>query len=964
VQNNSFVIIHQNIAGVLNKLNELELVLLELAKEKIDVDTICLTETFLKRGDESNVILDNYELRSHYSREKKRGGSCILCKRHLESTQLDVNQTFGIEKSFEVCAVSVKDYKTIIVCVYRTPDSDLNLFLNNLEALLISLEHKDQKIIICGDFNVDFLKPSFRKTQLCNILSSYGFKYHITQPTRQNSCIDNIVSNVENVVGRTHQLHLSDHNTAQSVEVKYPEKELTNYPSSIVRLKYAFWPEYKNKFVECINSLTFSDVYESSDVQVAFNRFHNIITLFFGLCFPLIRSKVTFRLKNPAWITKGIRKSCQRKRYLRQQYYLNKSAQNKRSVSEYSKILRRCISSLQKHCNKRYILNSENKAKATWNVINKRIGSTINNNDIVEIIDKNGDCKQDGKVIADTFNDFFVGDPNVKTGNERVSGTSFNSTNIKGVAKTIFLRPATVNEVQRIIMTLKNKKSSGFDSLTVECLKLVAPAIAKLLAHIINASFENGDFPDRLKRSVIKPLYKKGKKNDKNNYRPVALTPVLSKLFEKAMYNRLLEFLDLHKVLATEQFGFRRKKSTMLASFVLFKHVLNNLNAKIPTSCLFLDLSKAFDFVDHDILLNKLHMYGVRGSAFNWIQAYLRNRDQFTRITKLDKTINTIVHFDSNIRDIYRGVPQGSILGPLLFLVYVNDLPKVTQHKSVLFADDTTIVFKCIKATQYEAEVNDALRDIVDWLVLNKLEINIGKTKFLQFSTKKAKKITMNISYADNRIEEVDSAIFLGICVDKYITWNEHVDMLCKKMYKFIYALRIIRRTTSVETAITVYHAHVCSQIRYGIVLWGNSSHAHKVFVAQKKCLRAIWGLKNIQSCKQLFIENKFLTLPAMYIYEIAKLVKENLSLFHLRDNANRRAETHVPLSMPAPRLELYRKNCYYMATLVYNSIPKSISDLCYNRLCKTLRLWLEKQCFYSVGEFLHTSDCRLNRYR
>lgn len=337
-----------------------------------------------------------------------------------------------------------------------------------------------------------------------------------------------------------------------------------------------------------------------------------------------------------------------------------------------------------------------------------------------------------------------------------------------------------------------------------------------------------------------------------------------------------------------------------------------------------------------------------------------------TRIAKLDVTCNYIKEYTSHIKYNDRGVPQGSILGPLLFLIYVNDLPRAISERCVLFADDTTLMFRCNNSNDiksYELRINNALQDITNWLNVNNLQINTKKSNFIQFSNSRAKKVNLTVHCNAQKIEQVESVKFLGTCIDQNLSWKHHIETLCNKLHSLVFALRIIRNTISVETSITVYHAYVCSVLRYGIILWGNSPNVQAVFVAQKKCIRAIWRLGNTDSCRPLFLKYKLLTLPSIYIYEISKFVKYNLSLFEIKNNENKRPLTHLPLNMPRPRLKIYQQNCYYMGSLIFNSIPAEISALPQNTFCRTLRQWLNEQCFYSVHDFLQKSHCRFNKY-
>jgi hypothetical protein len=304
-----------------------------------------------------------------------------------------------------------------------------------------------------------------------------------------------------------------------------------------------------------------------------------------------------------------------------------------------------------------------------------------------------------------------------------------------------------------------------------------------------------------------------------------------------------------------------------------------------------------FIFPSTTLLLDKIFKYGIRGPAYSWIESYLSNRQQCTQV---NKTVNKVVTtFSSSYKTNKFGVPQGSILGPLLFLLYINDLPDSTKHDCVLFADDTAVIIEGRHVEEFESDINDALRDVVEWLDMNHLKINLSKTKFMQFKSIKSKIHHLQIKHNADTVEEVKSITFLGVNLDTHCNWKEHVEVVCKKVNKFIFALWRLKQTVSLQTALTTYHAYIMSVLRYGILMWGNSVDADRAFIAQKKCVRTLCGVNKREPCRPLFKKLNLLSLPCLYIFETANFVKKHIVLFNIIDKETTRPQRRYRLALP-----------------------------------------------------------------
>lgn len=223
------------------------------------------------------------------------------------------------------------------------------------------------------------------------------------------------------------------------------------------------------------------------------------------------------------------------------------------------------------------------------------------------------------------------------------------------------------------------------------------------------------------------------------------------------------------------------------------------------------------------------------------------------------------------------------MLGPLLFIIYINDFPKVIHHESILFADDSTIIFTGHDKLLIENDINNTLQDTINWLTLNNLKINLQKTSIMTFRNRSNKLVDLNIQFNDIKILEVETTKFLGIHIDNTINWKTHLEFVCSKISKFSFALKKLATTNNTPTVLTAYHGHVAPILNYGIIFWGNSANRDHVFKEQKKCIRAICRLKVMDSCKPFFIKHKILTLPCMYILEVVMFVRKKNYIYLIK---------------------------------------------------------------------------------
>lgn len=953
---NKLSIFHQNIAGALNKQDNLICVLDSLSKDVGSLDVICLTETYIRKGTENNLKIKQYDLAASFSRENKRGGVIILVKNDLRFRKLNDLNSISQAFIFECCGIELIDHGIIIVGLYthKTPTSPKSMFFKKLlDLLYIITRNKRKKVILCGDININILIKSLISVELCRLLELYNIKTHINQPTRitktSKTCLDQIMSNIDNGTAQVHDLGLSDH-TAQSFTFNLNK---SRDPPPL------FWFDYvrdysldnKLKFLKYLSSLTFTEIY-SVDISPdnAFKHFFDMYVLLYNLCFPVTKVRKSSNHFRNNWISKGIKKCTHIKRKLH--LLCRKRLINKTYYKDYSKILRKCMRLSQKIGNTKYIVSAQNKCKAAWNIV-KRYTTDYSNATIMNI-NVHDNIIDDPQTICNFFNDYFL---NNIIYDSTLTLNSDTNKYVKLTTDSIFLSPVGTQEIINIVRSLKNSQAVGFDGIRTDMVKMSIHLIVGPLTYIINRCLVNGIFPDILKQTIIKPIFKKGDRTSMNNYRPVALISIFSKIFEKVIYTRLLTFFEKKNIIVEEQNGFRKGKSTSLATFNLVKTIGDSLNNKVPIAVLFLDMSRAFDYVCHQTLLEKLYKYGIRGPAHNLIKNYLSDRSQCVEIKTYNKLNKCLDTYRSTFKNNNYGVPQGSVLGPLMFLAYINDLPNALSHNCILFADDATvIVTDKSRSGTLDSQVKNALTDVVKWLSANNLKINLQKTKCMQFYTNGSKPQVLNINFDGQIIEHVATTKFLGITLDSNCGWKQHIEGLCSKINRFIFVLRRVSQVVSREVAITAYNGYVSSSLRYGIIMWGNSGDSVGAFILQKRCIRSIFGLKQLDSCRPYFKKYRLLTLPCLYIMEVSIFVHKHKNLFQQNCEASTRLlrnQYRNKLYKPPSRLQLVSKNSFIMCIQIYNKLPEMLKEMKFNKFKNCLKTWLTERCFYTVKEFL-----------
>lgn len=899
-------------------------------------DLICLSEHWMKKEEEIFIRIEGYKLGCSFARlSMKHGGACIFGREdlHLEEETNIVQRS--VEGIIECAAVVAKCLRLLVVCVYRRGLGSFETFIDKLEEILdyIRVKYVKFKLVLAGDFNLNMLVKTVQNDLLIDLLSGYNLKQTIFAPTREaknsSTLIDNIFVNIDRFSAAVIENALSDHH-AQLISFRSEQVVPLDY-------KYVTKRIYSRKrlllFRQELQIVDWSPVLECNDVNVCYNTFISKIKCLMNVIFPI--KKYNCKKFYNGWITKGIKISCKNKRKLYCEKKEGKVSNDE--YKKYEKILRKVILEAKRKSNAEFILNSDNKTRATWSLVRK-ISENPQKNSIIDTFAP----KYGTSVTAlNALNNYFINScPDVDS-----SGTA-DSFPIAGCQRTIFLEPTSVEEVCRCIKNLKNKKSVGEDQVPVSLLKETADIISIPLEHVINVMFSTGIFPEQLKLAHIKAIYKKGDRAEEKNYRPVSLLSNVNKVFEKILYSRLISFIERNAILADRQNGFSRHKSTIRAIYQAMSEILNSLNDDRVTVAMLLDLTKAFDSVNHSILCLKLEKYGIRGVALQLIKSYLKSRTQC--VVEVDPCGGIAC---SKRVIIKKGVPQGSILGPLLYILYTNELPRVSHEYMVLYADDTTLIFKEDNKDLLLQKMVNTLDLVRQYFASNDLLLNISKTQTILFSNRSNERVT--VTYDNIDVVSGNEILFLGVTVDRRLDWGCHVSVLASNMAKYCCALRVILDYVGEDAALSSYYAYIHSRMRYGIIFWGNSCEISRILVLQKRCLRVLYRMKARESCKNVFISKRIFTVISLYIYEAVLFVHNNKDLFQECIRAHEHnTRLKNDLKPNVSKYSYIQKNVHFCILRLYNSFPNHVRILRTNCMKLVIKNYLVRKAFYSLEEF------------
>lgn len=935
-----FSILHQNIRSLRVNFDTFSAYIATLNPQP---DLIFVSEIWIYSHESDEFHLPNYNFIACCNDTYRSGGVGVLINRNYPN--FSIQQYNWTSADLLIVNIQFDSQAWTFVCIYRFHNKDISTFCNDLEILLRSLNNCN--IVILGDINVNILNYSEAFNYL-SMLASNGFLSLLNEPTRDLACLDHLFAKTDapyEFIVDNLPLYFSDHNLI-SMRILFPDIcQMQTAPTpTFTKINY-------DKLRNYLQIENWETVFSVSDCNVAFCSFIKILKSHVDSS----KEKIVIGQKKALkpWMNSNLlRKISKLKKFSKKLRRYPENVRLKRYTIDLSRSVSLQVKSVKCNYYRSKFEQIGTDSKTAWKIIDDVLGRNHHRNQITQIYKHQTDtllsCPMD---ISNEFNTFFT---NISSSSNYSNSVLDDSNRFivgtpKNFSSSCFFEPISGLEIAYAIKNLQSKSSKGYDEVDNFIIKNCSWFLVDVLKYLFNLSLESGVFPDVLKIAVVLPVHKKGDVLKLNNYRPISLLSSFSKIFEKLIKRRVVCYLDHIKFLNDNQFGFRDGKSTEDALLNFLSRIYLSLNKSLKPLALFVDISKAFDTVDHNILLTKLYTIGFRGKVLGWFGSYLRNRRQVVKI-------NAAV---SDTGNLSCGVPQGSVLGPLLFLIYFNSIFEINLlGHATAFADDLALIYSQTNQNyNVQQSLNEDLTELAKWFYYNKLTIS-NKSKILHFgsltTTVASDSIMYHVYWCDKKncashcfeLEAVKEFKYLGIVIDSQLNWKSHLDNRRKHVITAVYKFYNIRKFCPTPMLRKLYHALVESIIMYGISAWGGTyfSNIEDLYIAQKRIVKLIYNCPRSTATVPLFRKLNILPLRYLYVYKVLKLFFVRSTSHHNRITYTYNLRNPNRFGIILCNSEKCRRFYLYMAPFWFNMIPEHLKELPTDRrhvFEKGIRNWL-----------------------
>ena len=847
-----------------------------ILKQKNMIDFILISETWLDHKVAEGYAIHGYEMLHCVPDSSPTGKGCaIYIKSSIFPYCKPLTNLCHKQTEFQSLFIDVKwpnKASFVIAVVYRSPSFPLDLLMPSLEEALNTLKELNRPSFLGGDWNVDLFHYSDRDEvrNFLNCLMSYGYTPTISitsrisnTPPYTRTLIDNIFCNVPETVtsNATVTTGIADHMTI------FCTSNIFNHPKSDTSTKATTSFDFKrieelktNVSRKLAGYLQLVDPEAAADTLVSTIQ-HEVAKL-------SVRKKPKRWTPVQPWVTPGLLRCIAKRNALLKVFLKDRTLENEAKFRKYRNVLRLTIrQSKKRHYSEQFQKHSNN-PRLLWSTLREVTHTSKNVSRLPSQFDVNGTLSDNEHNIGNEFNNYFslVGtNLDNALGPSNVDPLSYLNEIITPPV-TMTFSPVTPIYIVKVVNDLK-ETTAGIDGISAKLLKLLIPSIHLELSHLVNLCFRKGIFPCVLKQALITPIYKSGSRTSFSNYRPISVLPVFSKIIETIMNVQLVAFLAENNILSQHQFGFRPGHSTYMPVAILHDFVTANLADKNKTASIFLDLARAFDTVNIEILLQKLTVYGIAGDAHSLLASYLNQRTQKLKYND----------FISEERSVSCGVPQGSILGPLLFILYINDIHKACDNaKILLFADDTALLYAAPTIDLLQEKILESFPKICTWLHSNRLSLSIPKTFYQLYSTDES--VELSIPIKDRYLKRANTIKYLGLLIDEDMKFKSHVTKItsmCRRILGISRSSFYLNR----KLLLLLYNSLILPYMSYCNIIWGSNyeSTLYPLITIQKRAVRLITGSRPLSHTSNLFKDLKILKLTDLVKYQILLIMHDFL---------------------------------------------------------------------------------------
>lgn len=901
--------------------------LLDFSHHIVNIDVFAFCETRLSSDLCDLYAVPEFKLFSN-PRNTSGGGVALYVRNKYRATM--IQNMCLMCPSIETVVVQFIHFERVymVINIYRPPGSDFDIFHEKLLELLdftVSAQ-PTASVIFLGDFNLNLFSKSKITKLLNSTMFSFGYMPVVLRPTRVTShsatLIDHIWSNAVHDVSSSGIIRYSatDHFPTY-VQVRCGKKNNSDECFMTVTRRRR-GSECDELFSSHLAQVCWTDLLEQMDVDVLYDEFISGISHVYDLCYPLETKKAKILDIEKPHITPDI-KLLIKKRHKLLKLSHKWPLRYRESYCKLRNFVNKKIRAAKSLYYQTRLDDISQNPKKSWSVINDVLGRCSPQLHSAEFCIGDQTIR-DPIVIAAKFNEYFaaVGE-NLAT---NFTGPSNYLQYINCEINELFeLHPVTETEVEDIVMSLRDA-APGVDGLPISLFRSNFALLGKIITHICNVGIRGGTFPQKFMIARVSCIFKSGDAKSISNYRPISVLPCFSKIIENIIARQLITHFSDYNLFTDSQFGFLPKLSTQNAVLRVTDILFDAFNTGEIALGVFLDLSKAFDSLNRTILFDKLKKYGVQGNSLNWFRSYFSRRMQCVIFEGHESPMLTVDY----------GVPQGSVIGPILFLIFINDIVNASNKlKFIMYADDTNVVLSNRNLNDGIDLLNRELILVSDWFVNNCLTLNASKSQFVIFHRKQRKIPVLNVPVViDNvTIRRVAYTKFLGVQLDENMSWSEHVHYIERKLSKYVPIIYRVRHCLNRQALRSIYNSLIYPNILYCICAWGSCTAValNPLKRLQRKLIRVICWQPFHADVGPLYRGLNLLSVLGVYYYMCGIFVFKSLDRTEWFSRqevtyATRASELNL-LSVPFVRTVHSSRSIRIRGAHVWNNIPESIKN-------------------------------------